>query len=281
MYDYLLGGKDHFEVDRKAAERVIAEYPDARIAARANRRFLTRAVWYLAEHGIRQYVDLGSGMPASPAVHEIARQVRPDARVVYVDNDPVVATHCRFVCDNEHGLGFIQGDIRAPQVILGDLQFGDIIDLAKPVAFLCASVLHFVPDSDGPKGIVAALRWRMVPGSYLVLSHVAADAGNRHVVSSVADVYREAGIPAVPRSADEIREFLTGLDLVEPGLVDVSRWRPDTRAKAATIRLLAGVGRKPRDLANRAKISGRRCRISSTCRGSPDVTTPHHVCIVA
>jgi hypothetical protein len=158
MYDYFLGGKDYFPVDREAAERVIAAYPETRTVARANRRFLTRAVWYLAEHGIRQYVDLGSGMPTSPTVHEIARQVRPDARVVYVDNDPVVGVHCRKACHGDRGLRFIEGDIRAPQDILDDLKLAGTVDLSEPVAFLCAAVLHFVPDDGEPKGIVAALR---------------------------------------------------------------------------------------------------------------------------
>ena len=247
MYDYFLGGKDHFEADRKAAERVIAAYPETRIVARANRRFLTRAVWYLAEHGIRQYVDLGSGMPTSPTVHEIARQVRPDARVVYVDNDPVVASHCRFICDGDRGLKFIEGDVRAPQDILDDLALADILDLSEPVAFVCSAVLHFIRDEDQPKGIIAVLRERMAPGSYLVISHGAADTLSKDVLSKIADVYRGATAPAVPRTAREIREFFAGLDLVEPGLVDASRWRSDMKEKATKVRLLAGVGRKPRD----------------------------------
>lgn len=247
MYDYFLGGKDHFEADRKAAERVITAFPETRTVARANRRFLARAVWYLAEHGIRQYVDLGSGMPTSTTVHEIARQVRPDARVVYVDNDPVVASHCRAICDSDKGLHFIDGDIRSPQDVLNDLPLTGIIDLSEPVAFLCAAVLHFVPDDDQPKGIVAALRWGMAPGSYLVISHGAADAASRAVLSEIADVYQGATAPAVPRTAREIREFFTGLDLVEPGLVDARRWRPDMKEKPTKVRLLAGVGRKPRD----------------------------------
>jgi O-methyltransferase involved in polyketide biosynthesis len=248
MYDYFLGGKDHFAADRKAAERVIAAFPETRIVARANRRFVARAVWYLAEHGIRQYVDLGSGMPTSPTVHEIARQVRPDARVVYVDNDPVVASHCRTICDGDNGLYFIESDIRAPQDVLHDLPLTGIIDLSEPVAFLCAAVLHFVPDDDQPRGIVAALRWRMAPGSYLVISHGAVDAESKDVLSEIADVYEGATAPAVPRTATEIREFFTGLDLVEPGLVDARRWRPDMKEKATKVCLLAGVGRKPRDL---------------------------------
>jgi hypothetical protein len=248
MYDYFLGGKDHFQADREAAERVIAAYPETRTRARANRRFLTRAVWYLAEHGIRQYVDLGSGMPTSPTVHEIARQVRPDARVVYADTDPVVATHYRAVCDSDDGLGFAECDIRTPQDILSDPQLTRTIDLSVPVAFLCVAVLHFVPDEDQPKGIVAALRWRMAPGSYLVVSHAVSDDANKDVLSAIADVYQEATAPAVPRTAEAIEEFFTGLDLVEPGLVDVSQWRNDMRENATKIRLLTGVGRKPRDL---------------------------------
>jgi len=248
MYDYFLGGKDHFEADRKAADQVIAAYPETRTVARANRRFLTRAIWYLAEHGIRQYVDLGSGMPTSPTVHEIVRQVRPDARVVYVDNDSVVAANCRDICDDDNDLEFIEGDIRAPQSILNDLPLTGIVDLSEPVAFLCAAVLHFVPDDDEPKGIVAALRWRMAPGSYLVISHGAADAASKNVLSEIADVYQGATAPAVPRTDEEIREFFTGLDLVEPGLVDARRWRSDMKEKVTKIHLLAGVGRKPRNL---------------------------------
>lgn len=251
MYDYFLGGKDHFHADREAAERIIAAYPETRILARANRRFLTRAVWYLAEHGIRQYVDLGCGMPTPPAVHEIARQVRPGARVVYVDSDPVVASHCRSVCHGDEGLAFVEGDIRAPLDILSHWQLARTIDLAAPVAFLCAAVLHFVPGEDEPEDIAAALRWRMAPGSYLVISHAVTDDASKDVLSTIADVYEGAAVPAVPRTAEDIGGFLTGLDLVEPGLVDVSQWRPDEQEETTRIRFLAGVGRKPRDLPHR------------------------------
>ncbi len=202
-------------------------------------------MWYLAEHGIRQYIDLGSGMPTSPTVHEIARQVRPDARVVYVDNDPVVASHCRAVFDGDTGLAFVDGDIRAPQEILTDWRLTRIIDLSAPVAFLCTAVLHFVADQDHPIDIVTALRWRMVPGSYLVISHASADAANKDVLSAIAEVYKASTAPAVPRTAESIAGFFAGLQLVEPGLVDVSQWRADIRAKPTRIRFLAGAGRKP------------------------------------
>lgn len=245
MYDYFLGGKDHFRADRDAAEQVIAAYPETRTLARANRRFLTRAVWYLAEHGICQYVDLGSGMPTPPAVHEIARQVRPDARVVYVDSDPVVATHCRALGDRDSGLAFVECDIRSPQDFLTDRRLTDVVDLSAPVAFLCSAVLHFISDADYPRDIVTALRWRMVAGSYLVISHVVADEAAKDVLSAVGGVYQKTTAPAVPRTAEDIRAFFQDLDLVEPGLVDVSQWRCDMQEKATKIRLLAGVGRKP------------------------------------
>jgi len=245
MYDYFLGGKDNFAADRDAADRVIAAYPETRRLARANRRFVTRVAWYLAEHGIRQYVDLGSGLPTSPNVHEIVRKIRRDARVVYVDDDPMVAAHGRAECAGE-GIAFIERDIRYPQEILTDRRLTNLIDFTAPVAFLCAAVLHFTPDEDNPKDIVAALRWRMAPGSYLVISHVAADDANKEALSAITDVYREATAPAVPRSAEDIKTFFAGLDLVEPGLVDVSQWRSDTRANPTKIRFIAGVARKPR-----------------------------------
>ncbi|SRR5712691_11688131 len=249
IYDYLLDGKDHFAADREAARRLFAAFPEAPLLARANRRFLTRAVWYLAEHGIRQYIDLGSGLPTiSLNVHEIARQVRPDARVVYVDNDPVAATHGRAMCDFGDDIAFIEADIRGPQEILTDPQLTRLIDFSAPVGILGVSLLHFVPDEDNPREIMTAFRWRMASDSYLVLSHVTSDGSDAQVLGDVTDVYKESGTPAVPRTAADIEGFFTGLDLVEPGLIDVTQWRSDMQEKPNKIRLLAGVGRKPREL---------------------------------
>jgi SAM-dependent methyltransferase len=244
MYDYLLGGKDHFQADRDAVHQVMAVFPEVGALAQANRRFLTRAAWYLAEHGITQYVDLGCGMPTSPTVHEIVRQVRPDARVVYVDNDPVVAAHCRSVCNGDRGLAFIESDVRATQSILSHWDLEQTIDLAAPVAFLCGAVLHFVADEDRPKGIVAALRWRMAPGSYLVISHALTDDASKETLARIAAIGSQASSRPIPRTAKEISDLFTGLDLVEPGLTDVSQWRPDEQAKATKVRFLGGVGRK-------------------------------------
>lgn len=244
IYDYLLGGKDHLPVDREAAERIIAAYPEARALARANRRFVVRAVWYLAEHGIRQFVDLGSGLLASPNVHEVARQVRPDARVVYVDDDPAATVHGEAACAAE-GVAVIDGDIRRPQDILCHRRLTGLVDFSAPVAVLCTAVLHFIADEDHPKDIVAAFRWRMSEGSYLAVSHAVADDASKPLLSAIADVYKETRCPAVPRTAEEIEGLFTGLDLVEPGIVDVHRWDSNVRAKNTKIRILAGVGRKP------------------------------------
>jgi hypothetical protein len=248
IYDYLLDGKDHFAADREAAQRVLAAFPEARALARANRRFLTRAVWYLAEHGIRQYIDLGSGLPTSPNVHEVARQVRPDARVVYVDSDPVVASHGRAICDAGSGLAFIEHDVRDPQGILADHALADVIDFSAPIAMLGVSLLHFIPDEDNPREIIAAFRWRMAPGSYLALSHAASDGSDKQALSESASIYKGAALPAIPRTTIEIMSYFTGLDLIEPGLADVTQWRCDMREKPTKIRFLAGVGRKQRDL---------------------------------
>jgi O-methyltransferase involved in polyketide biosynthesis len=245
MYDYYLGGKDHFLPDREAAERVIAAYPETRALARSNRRFLTRAVWYLAEHGISQYIDLGAGLPTSPNVHEIARQARPGARVVYVDNDPMVSLHGRVLFRDDDGVTVVDGDIREPRSILASPELTAVIDFAHPVAILCVAVLHFIREEEKPREIVAALRWQLAPGSYLVISHAATDGADQQVLAEIGDAYAEATAPAVPRTEAQIRELFTGLELVHPGLVDVSQWRPHVRSKPTKLRIMAGVGRKP------------------------------------
>jgi hypothetical protein len=244
MYDYFLGGKNHFRADREAADKVIAAYPETRRLAVANRRFLTRAVWYLAEHGVRQFIDLGSGLPTSPNVHEVARQVRPDACVVYVDSDPVVASHGRVLCDADSGVAFVERDIRYPEDILSDGQLTGLIDFSAPVAVLAVAVLHFVLNADHPREILAAFRSSMASGSYLVLSHATSDGADDQVVSEVASVYKTSTIPVVPRTAEEIKKFFARFELIEPGLVDVSQWRSDMPVRSTKIRFLAGAGRK-------------------------------------
>jgi hypothetical protein len=245
MYDYWLGGKDNFPADREAARQVMDAYPDVRRLARANRRFLTRAVWFMAAQGIRQYIDLGTGIPTSPNVHEVARQAIPDARVIYVDNDPVVTLHSQALRATGDGVIAIHGDIRRPQDIIAHPELAELIDFTEPVGILFISVLHFISPEEDLGGIVAAFRWRMAAGSYLAISHATTDRADPEVLAEIAQVYKGATAPAVPRPAAQIRELFTGLDLVEPGVVDVSQWRPDIRARPAKIRILGGVGRRP------------------------------------
>jgi hypothetical protein len=245
MYCYYLGGKDHLPADREAAERVIAAYPETRKLARANRRFLTRAVRFAAGHGIRQFIDLGAGMPLTPNVHEAARLVRPDARVVYVDNDPVVLTHHRAMWDRDAGIAVVDADIRYPERVLSDPALTGVINCREPVAVLCIAVLHFIRDQDYPHDMMAVFRRWMPPGSYLVLSHAATDNADTSVLARIGDTYQDVTLPAVPRPSDEIARFFTGLDLAESGLVPVTRWRPDTRTRPTRIRILGGAARKP------------------------------------
>ena len=200
---------------------------------------------FLAGQGIRQFVDLGTGLPTSPNVHEVAQRIQPDARVAYVDNDPVVTVHSRALCGGDDGVTVIEGDIRRPQAILANPELTDLVDLSKPVAFLCVAVLHFITEDENPHEIVAALRWRMAPGSYLVISHVATDSADRRVVGEITDAYKGATTPAVPRTENAIRDLFTGLDLAEPGLTDVARWRCAMPIDTGNIRILGGTGRKP------------------------------------
>lgn len=246
MYDYYLGGKDNFPADREAAEKVIAAYPRTRFLARENRQFLERAVRFLAGEGIRQFVDLGAGLPTSPNVHEVARAIQPAARVVYVDNDPVVTVHSRAMCGGDSGLAVLDGDIRRPRQILAGLRLTGLIDLSEPVAFLCVAVLHFITEDENPGEIITALRRRMAPGSYLAVSHATADGADESVISEIRRAYGGATAPAVPRPESAIRALFTGFDLAEPGLTDAARWRSGTPGDVGSIRVLAGVGRRGR-----------------------------------
>jgi S-adenosyl methyltransferase len=245
LYDYYLGGKDNYAADRAAARKVMAAFPQARKLAVANRGFLVRAVRFLAGQGIRQYLDLGTGIPTSPNVHEVARQVIPDAHVAYVDNDPVVTRHSQALRATNEGVVAVFGDIRRPDEILADPAVNSVIDFADPVAILTVAVLHFVPDADEPAAIVKAFADRIAPGSYLALSHISGDNADPRVVDEITTAYQGATAPAVLRSAEEIGTLFGGLGLVEPRrLVDVSQWHPDQRAVPTSIRILAGLAQK-------------------------------------
>jgi len=247
VYDYLLGGVHNFAPDQEAGRQVLARWPDARVTMRANRDFLGRAVRYLAgQAGVRQFLDIGSGIPTMGNVHEIARQAAPDARVVYVDNDAVAVQHSRAILAQNNNAIAIQADLRRPGEILGDPQLRDLLDLSRPVALLVVALLHFFPDSEAPARLVAELREALAPGSYVVISHGTTD-GQPSQVADAMRHYSQTTAPFQPRGHAAVKAFFDGLELVDPGLVRVSWWRPDPGQGAGGDRRVAaygGVGRK-------------------------------------
>lgn len=229
MYDYYLGGKDHYAADREAAQRVFESVPETPKLARQNRGFLQRAVRYLAaEAGIRQFIDVGTGLPTQGNVHEIAQQAAPDTQVVYVDNDPVVLAHARaLLAHHNDNVAVVEGDLRLPGAILNHLDMTRLIDFTEPVAVLFASVLHFATDEDNPARIVAAFRDRMAPGSYVVISHVT--PGNRpDDAQQGAQVYQQATSTVTLRTRDQVASLFDGFTLVDPGVTTAADWRSDS-----------------------------------------------------
>jgi len=229
IYDYLLGGKDHFPADRAAAEELVALVPEARAGARENRAFLGRAVRYLAaEAGIRQLLDLGTGIPAQGNVHQVAHSVALDARVVYVDNDPVVHVHANALLA-EATTTAVLADLRQPDRITQHPKTRELLDFTKPVAVLLVAVLHFVTDAKDLPGIVACLRDAVPPGSFLVVSHATGDF-RPEVAGKVTEVYERASAPLVLRSRAQVAALFHGFGLLPPGLVQPAAWRPDGQA---------------------------------------------------
>ncbi len=245
MYDYYLDGKNNFPADREAAERALAIAPSTRDMARENRAFLRRAVRFLAaEAGIRQFLDIGAGLPTQGNVHEVAQAVAADARVVYADNDPVVVTHARALLADP-STAAIPADLRDPGAILASPEVRALLDSGQPVAILLLAVLHFIQDADDPAGIVARLRDAVPAGSYLAISHATADAPNPRpeVAAQVVGVYRRATASLALRGGAEVARFFEGFDLVDPGLVQVQHWRPEA-VSTAPGGIWGGVGRK-------------------------------------
>jgi hypothetical protein len=252
IYDYLLGGKDHFAADRHAAEQLVSALPDAAMAARANRVFLTAAVRYVARRGIHQYVDIGAGLPTSPNVHESARAFVPAARVAYVDNDRVAVTHARALLATDDMVIVIDADARKYETILADPRLGALIDLSEPVCVLLVSMLHFLTAGEAD-AVVAAFRERMAPGSYLVISagHLENDRAREQIQAAYGDATVLTG-----RSAAEITAYFDGFDLVPPGVVPLTEWPADEpeagqrpwirQVSTAPVQasMLAGIGRK-------------------------------------
>jgi len=244
IYDYLLGGKDNFAVDRDAADRLLAVVPDQRLLARANRAFVLRAVRLLAEQGMRQVLDLGTGIPTSPSVHEVLHAVDPSGRVVYVDSDPLVKTHNDALLAGTAEVTSIEGDIRRPEEVLDHIRRQKLIDFAEPVTVVLAAVLHLVPDTLDPAGIVARFAEPLAPGSHLVLSQFAAHS-DPVAIAALRSIADGTAVQTYFRPREQIERFFAGFELLPPGVVDVERWRPDTEAPATRLTISGGVGRKP------------------------------------
>jgi SAM-dependent methyltransferase len=253
VWDYQLGGKDNFAVDRAAADALneacrAVGAPDGTVVARENRDFIGRAVRYLAgPAGIGQFIDVGAGLPTQGNVHHIAQQVNPDARVVYVDYDPLVLVHGRALLADNANTTVITADLRQPDEILDNADLRTLIDLTEPVAVLLVAVLHLLPDDDKPAGIVAHLRDAVAPGSYLAVTHMTGDA-RPDLAAKVAAEFARLRIttPLIPRTRHQISQFFDRFDLVEPGLVFPTQWDPRRRGDDPGAQwMYAGVGRKP------------------------------------
>jgi hypothetical protein len=229
IYDWFLGGKDNFAADRKAGEESLRANPALRTGPVENRAFLGRAIQYLAEvAGIGQYLDVGTGIPAAGNTHEVAQRIDPTARVVYVDNDPIVLAHARALLagDPAGETAYVDADLRDPERILAAA--ADTLDFDRPIALMLIGVLHFIRDEEGPHEIVRTLLSALPSGSHLVISQVTADLNSRDIGAGQA-AYRANGVPFEPRTHDEFARFFSGLDLVAPGITVASEWRPPLR----------------------------------------------------
>jgi hypothetical protein len=246
IYNFLLGGKDNYEQDRQAAAQLLIVVPEARAAARANRRFLGRAVRFLVnDAAIGQFIDIGAGLPAPGNVHQVAHELDPLARVAYVDNDPVVISHARALLCTAPGVCAIEGDLRDPAGIMGHPDLRAVIDFNEPVAIVLGAVLHHIPEDDSPHKLVEMLMAAVAPGSYLVISHATSEDLSADAAGQVRDLYEQASAPAVFRSRAEVAGFFEGLELVRPGIGNVAIWRADPRpAEPGRTIVLGGVGRK-------------------------------------
>ncbi|QKW22371.1 SAM-dependent methyltransferase [Kitasatospora sp. NA04385] len=235
MYDYYLGGVTNFPADREAAGRALDAFPNARLAAHANRGFMHRSIRALAVLGVDQFLDVGTGIPTSPNLHEIAQRINPAVRAVYADNDPIVLTHAEALLNStpEGRTAYVQGDVRTPDTILDAA--AEILDLARPVALSMNALLHFIADRPDRSAadLVAAFTARLAPGSYLAISHFTPDF-EPEATARLVEVYRNSGTEAQARTRDEIAALFHGWHVLDPGIVSTPRWRPDADTAAVT-----------------------------------------------
>ncbi len=245
VYDYLLGGKDHFAADREAAEEIVAISPNVLASVRANRAFLRRVVRYLAgEAGIRQFLDIGTGLPTAENTHQVAQQIAPQARIVYVDNDPIVLTHARALLTStaEGACAYVDADVRDTDLVLREA--AATLDFGEPIAVMILCTMQYIPDADDPHGIVAALMNAVAPGSYLAMSDTTRDIDSRTMTTGAAKYNARLGSATfTPRTRAEYIRFFDGLDFVEPGLVPLPQWRPES-PPTEVLPMYAAVGRK-------------------------------------
>ncbi|MEU4246474.1 SAM-dependent methyltransferase [Amycolatopsis sp. NPDC026612] len=229
VYDYLIGGKLNYAIDREFAERILEVRPESKELAVLNRRWLRRAVRFGAEQGIRQFLDIGSGMPTVGHVHEIVQSIAPECRVVYVDNEPVAVAHSEIVLKDNDNAEMVQADAEFPDTVLEHPTTERLLDFGKPVMVVMAAFVHFVPDERNPAGLVAGYLDALVPGSYLALSSGTFE-GQGEEVRRAAELYQKSGTHVVPRSREELRALVDGLEIVPPGIVFTPLWRPDDPA---------------------------------------------------
>ena len=251
IYDYFLGGKDNFAADRETADKILQTWGAVRVGVRENRAFLGRAVRYLAaEAGIRQFLDIGTGLPSANNVHEVAQAVDPRCRVVYVDNDPIVLTHARalLASDRQGACAYIDADLREPHKILDSPATRATLDFSRPIALMLVAILHFIPDEDRPRRSIQTLLEALAPGSYLVASHATA-VHNRNGLAGAGRAYSDGGLRGALRNPEKFADLaFTGLEMVDPGVVLVSEWRPDAgalRPMASEVNTYCGMARKP------------------------------------
>jgi O-methyltransferase involved in polyketide biosynthesis len=246
VYDYWLGGKDNFAADRVMGERTLQAYPNLVFSVRANRAFLARAVRFLAGQGIRQFLDIGTGIPTANNTHEVAQRIAPDSRIVYVDNDPVVLSHAKALLKStpEGACAYLDADLRDPDAILAAA--AQTLDFGQPVAVMLIAVMHFVGDDAQASAIMRRLTAACVPGSYVALSHAASDIDAAQMAEMIRRLNESTAEKTTLRDRGGVTRLFDGLELVEPGVIRAAEWRPDSDLEAASpAALWGGVARKP------------------------------------